>query len=100
MAIEIKVGDTIVYTISDLELTFLKSYINEDTLQTQIENWVMCLIRDNCKMRGEQFKNEWIKKLQADETVLSVPVANQAFVDLVLAREDYQTEKEKEESLI
>ena len=33
MSIDIKVGETVVYNISDLELTLLKSYINEDTLQ-------------------------------------------------------------------
>jgi hypothetical protein len=97
MSIDIKVGETVVYNISDLELTLLKSYINEDTLQQTIDNWVMCLVRDNCNSCATRFKEEWIYKLQQDPTIEFVPLANQAFVDLVVARPDYKTKKQQDE---
>ena len=99
MSIDIKVGDTVVYNISDLELTLLKSYINEDNLQSTIENMVMCLVMDTCNHHAYRFKNEWINKLQQDETLSSVPLSNQAFVDMVIARDDYKTQKVKDNSL-
>ena len=59
----------------------------------------MCTVRDNCNLRAELFRNEWIKKMQEDATVESIPVGNQAFVDMVIARDDYKTKKELDEGL-
>jgi len=100
MSIDIKVGETVVYNISDLELILLKSYINEDYLSQTINDWVMCLVRDKCNANAAQFKTEWITRLQADPEVTSVPVANQSFVEMVIARSDYKTEKQKEQELL
>lgn len=97
MSIDIKVGETVVYNISDLELTLLKSYINEDHLQQRINDWVMCSVRDNCNSCANRFKDEWITRLQSDPTVTSVPMPGQAFVDFVTARPDYKTQKQKDE---
>ena len=97
MSIDIKVGDTVVYNISDLELVLLKTYYNEDYLSQMINDWVMCLVRDKCNACADQFKAEWIKKLQSDPLITSVPVANQAFVDLVITRSDYKTKKQQDE---
>jgi hypothetical protein len=99
MAIDIKVGETVVYNISDLELQLLKSYINEDTLVGNINDWVMCLVRDKCNAYAAQFKEEWIYRLQQDPAVTSVPLANQDFVDMVIARPDYKTKKQQDELL-
>ena len=96
MSIDIKVGETVVYNVSDLELTVLKAYINEDELEQTINDWVMCVVRDHCNMHASRFKDEWIYKLQSDPTVSSVPPGNQEFVDLVIARSDYKTKKQQD----
>ena len=97
MAIEIKVNDTVVYTLNDLQLTILKTYVNEDRLSATINNWAMCSVRDQYNAIAAQFKNEWINRLQADSTVTSVPMAAQDFVDFVIARSDYKTQKQKDQ---
>ena len=97
MAIEIKVNDTVVYTLSDLQLTILKSYVNEDHLGTTINNWAMCGVRDQYNAIAAQFKNEWINRLQEDPTVTSVPMAAQEFVDFVMAHPEYKTQKQKDQ---
>ena len=97
MSVNIKVDDEVVYTLSDLQLTILKSYVNEDRLQATINAWAMSAVRDQYNAIAARFKEEWINKLQADPTVESVPMAAQDFVDYVMARADYKTQKQKDQ---
>lgn len=97
MPLEIKIGNTIAYTISDMQLKILKTYINEDNLEQTLSDLVSPFINDNCSWYLGKFRQEWIAKLQADETVENVPVGSEAFVDFVLARDDYKTKKEQDE---
>lgn len=97
MEIEIKVNNTVVLTLSELQWTVLCSQINEDRLQQTIKDWVMCVVRDNYEINSDAFKNEWLRILQSDPTVTSVPTNTQAFVTYITSRADYKTKKQKEE---
>lgn len=99
MAIEVKVNDTVVYTLSDLQLTIIKTYINEDRINATINNWAKCGVMDQYNAIAAQFKNEWINRLQEDPTVTSVPMAAQDFVDFVMSRPEYKTQKQKDNNI-
>lgn len=96
MAIEIKVDDVVVATISDTQIKILKSYINEDVLSAHIEGCISNMVSNKCADYAKMFQDEWIIKLQADPLVTSIPVASEDFVNLILARSDYKTQKQKE----
>lgn len=100
MSVAIKVDDTTVYTIDDTHIKILKSYINEDVLTQHIQDCIMCMVRDTCAQYTNRFKDEWIIKLQADESVTTAPVATEDFVDMIIARPDYKTKKQQDETPI
>lgn len=100
MSVAIKVDDTTVYTIDDTHIKILKSYINEDVLTQHIQTCIMCMVRDTCAQYTNRFKDEWIIKLQADEAVTTAPVATEDFVDMIIARPDYKTKKQQDETPI
>jgi hypothetical protein len=99
MAIQIKVNDVVVHTIDDTHVNILKSYINEDVLLDHIGYCVDGMMHCKCDEMVAKFRDEWISKLQADPEVTSAPISTDAFVEMIIDRPDYQTEKQKEQSL-
>jgi len=50
---------------------------------------------NNCKKRMIQ---EWMPKLMADESVGSIPANEDEMIALIVAREDYKSRNDREES--
>jgi hypothetical protein len=98
MEIEIKVNNTVIATLTELQWTVLCSQINEDRLQQTIIDWIVLLLVGKYGDNSDAFKNEWLAVLQNDPTVTSVPTNTQAFVTYITSRPDYKTKKQKEES--
>ena len=96
MSLEVKIGETVSYTISDTQLKVLKTYINEDNLEQTFSDLITVFVRDNCNWYSNKFRDEWIAILQQDPEVTTIPVSGDAFVDMVITRPDYKTKKQQE----
>ena len=79
-------------TISDTDVKALQNGV------VDIDAWIQAAVVgkiSNCKKR---MIAEWQPKLFADPEVDSIPADEIAFINMVVAREDYQTLLQKQES--
>ena len=79
-------------TISDTDVKALQNGV------VDIDAWIQAAVIgkiSNCKKR---MIAEWQPKLFADPEVDSIPADEIAFINMVVAREDYQTLLQKQES--
>jgi hypothetical protein len=87
---DIKVDDTVVYTISESDMLLLKDYMIASMVRTQVEGRVKWLITHLLEQIWKGFNEKWTKILMEDPSVETIPANKEAFIALVTARPDYQ----------
>jgi len=87
---DIKVDDTVVYTISEADLLLLKDYMVADKVRSQVESRTRWLITHLLDQIWKGFYEKWSKILMDDPAVSSMPGTKEAFIALVTSRPDYQ----------
>ena len=87
---DIKVDNTVVYTISEADLLLLKDYMVADKVRSQIEYRVGWVVTHLLEQIWKGFSEKWTKILMDDPTVESIPANKEAFIALVTSRPDYR----------
>ena len=81
----------ITITISDMDVKILEHYL------LSIEEWVQGAVEgkvNHCKL---EMISTWQPKLFADPAVENIPANEDAFINMVVARDDYKNRVQREE---
>ena len=87
-------------TLTDLQQKILSNDLYNDTDNAGIDAWIQQSVDGKIHNCWKRMQNEWTTKLMNDESFTDPIPSNQAdFVTLVTARSDYQTRKERDDSI-
>ena len=78
-------------TLTEIEETVIKWQLKVD-----INSWVTSAVDgkiNNCKKR---MIAEWIPKLNADESVESIPANEEKLIEVIVARDDYKNRADRD----
>ena len=78
-------------SLTDLQQTILSNDLYNDTDNAGLDLWIQNAVDGKVSSCWKRFQREWTDKLMNDETFTdSIPSNKEAFVNLVLARDDYK----------
>ena len=85
-------------TVTDLQQTSLSDSLYNDTDNSGIDTWLQAALDGKVNNCWKRFRTEWTQKLMDDDSFTdSIPSTQQAFVDLIVARSDYKTRKQRDD---
>tara|TARA_R110002012_G_scaffold128163_2_gene280438 strand:- start:7 stop:312 length:306 start_codon:yes stop_codon:yes gene_type:complete len=85
--------------VTDLQQTILSDSLYNDTDNAGIDAWVQAALDGKVNNCWKRFRTEWTQKLMDDSSFTDPIPSNQAdFVALVVARSDYKTRKERDDT--
>jgi hypothetical protein len=86
-------------TVTDLQQTILSDSLYNDTDNAGIDAWLQAALDGKVNNCWKRFRTEWTQKLMDDSSFTDPIPSNQAdFVALVVARSDYKTRKERDDT--
>tara|TARA_B100001063_G_scaffold33080_1_gene26379 strand:+ start:1078 stop:1383 length:306 start_codon:yes stop_codon:yes gene_type:complete len=86
-------------TVTDLQQTILSDSLYNDTDNAGIDAWLQAALEGKVNNCWKRFQQEWTQKLMNDSSFTDPIPSNQAdFVALVVARSDYKTRKERDDT--
>ena len=86
-------------TLTDLQQQILSNDLYNDTDNAGIDDWIQAAVDGKINSCWKRFQAEWTTKLINDESFTDPIPSNQAdFVALVIARDDYQTRKQRDDA--
>tara|TARA_A100001011_G_scaffold209274_1_gene217467 strand:+ start:638 stop:922 length:285 start_codon:yes stop_codon:yes gene_type:complete len=86
-------------TVTDLQQTLLSDSLYNDTDNSGIDTWLQAALDGKVNNCWKRFRTEWTQKLMDDDSFTdSIPSTQQAFVDLIVARSDYKTRKQRDDA--
>lgn len=83
---------TLTFKLSDDDQFLLKDNLAGDTL---IDNWLQNMILGDINRGYKKMRTEFDPKLFDDESVSTIPSDKTKYINLVTARSDYKTAKDK-----
>ena len=87
-------------SLTDLQQTILKNDLYSDTDNAGLDDWIQAAVDGKIANCWKRFQREWTQKLMDDESFTDPIPSNQTdFVNLVTARSDYKTRKQKDDEL-
>lgn len=87
---KIQIDHVDLFEIADWQMNLLASETNVDNLDADIKRRLQWSISHIIDIIYEDFEKKWIKILRNDVSVTSIPASRQAFVEMIIARSDYQ----------
>ena len=85
--------------VTDLQQTILSDSLYNDTDNAGIDAWLQAALDGKVNNCWKRFRTEWTQKLMDDSSFTDPIPSNQAdFVALVVARSDYKTRKERDDT--
>lgn len=93
----IDVNGVELFTITPEQKKVIEYEVSSDVFEADIKRRLFWVINECYKVAIQQMKNEWIPVLKAEETP-SIPLDDQAFADLIMARPDYKDAKARQAS--
>ena len=88
-------------SLTDLQQTILSDSLYNDTDNAGIDAWLQAALDGKVNNCWKRFQQEWTQKLMDDSSFTDPIPSNQAdFVALVVARSDYKTRKERDDTLL
>ena len=87
-------------SITDLQQKILSdSLYNDMSNNAGLDNWIQKAVDGKINHCWKRMRNEWTQKLMDDDSFTDSIPSNQAdFVNLVTARSDYKTRKQRADS--
>ena len=86
-------------TVTDLQQTLLSDSLYNDTDNSGTDTWLQAALDGKVNNCWKRFRTEWTQKLMDDDSFTdSIPSTQQAFVDLIVARSDYKTRKQRDDA--
>ena len=85
-------------SITDLQQTILSDSLYNDSDNAGLDLWIQNAVDGKINNCWKRMKNEWTTKLMDDESFTDPIPSNQTdFVNLVTARSDYKTRKQRDD---
>jgi len=86
-------------SLTDLQQKILSDSLYNDTDNAGIDDWLQKAIDGKVNNCWSRMQNTWTQKLMDDDSFTDPIPSNQAdFVNLVTARSDYKTRKQRDDS--
>ena len=87
-------------SLTDLQQKILSDSLYNDTDNSGIDKWLQDAIDGKINNCWSRMQNTWTQKLMDDDSFTDpIPSNQKDFVNLVTARSDYKTRKQREDSL-
>ena len=86
-------------SLTDVQQKILQNDLYSDTNNTGLDNWIQKAVDGKINNCWKIMRNEWTQKLIDDDSFTDPIPSNQAdFVNLVTARSDYKTIKQRDDA--
>ena len=86
-------------SLTDLQQTILKNDLYSDTDNAGLDSWIQDAVDGKINNCWKRMQQQWTTKLMDDDSFTDPIPSNQAdFVNLVTARSDYKTRKQRDDS--
>jgi len=86
-------------SLTDLQQTILKNDLYSDTDNAGLDLWIQNAVDGKINNCWKRMRTEWTQKLMDDDSFTDPIPSNQAdFVNLVTARSDYKTRKQRDDA--
>ena len=86
-------------SLTDLQQKILSDSLYNDTDNAGIDDWLQKAIDGKVNNCWSRMRTEWTQKLIDDDSFTdSIPSNQEDFVNLVTARSDYKTRKQRDDS--
>ena len=86
-------------SLTDLQQKILSDSLYNDTDNSGIDKWLQDAIDGKINNCWSRMQNTWTQKLKDDDSFTDpIPSNQKDFVNLVTARSDYKTRKQREDS--
>ena len=86
-------------TLTDLQQKILSNDLYNDTDNAGLDLWIQNAVDGKINNCWKRMQREWTQKLMDDDSFTDPIPSNQAdFVNLVTARSDYKTRKQRQDS--
>lgn len=86
-------------TLTDLQQQILSNDLYNDADNAGIDDWIQAAVDGKINNCWKRFQAEWTTKLMNDDSFTDPIPSNQAdFVALVIARDDYQNRKARDDA--
>ena len=86
-------------TLTDLQQKILSNDLYNDTDNAGLDSWIQNAVDGKINNCWKRMQREWTTKLMDDDSFTDPIPSNQAdFVNLVTARSDYKTRKQRDDS--
>ena len=86
-------------SLTDVQQKILQNDLYSDTNNTGLDNWIQKAVDGKINNCWKRMRNEWTQKLIDDDSFTDPIPSNQAdFVNLVTARSDYKTRKQRDDA--
>lgn len=93
---QFKVDDVLVYELADWQLALLGDAINRDELAADLRRRLEWVFDHKLAQCYKRLFDKWYPILEADPTVVNIPVDKAAFVQMIMARPDYLDRKDRD----
>lgn len=93
---KIQVDGNELFELLDWEKQVVCNDISEDDFESDMKRRLEYILKHKVEQCYKRFFDEWLPKLQQDESVLSIPKSREDFVKLVCSRKDYKCRKARE----
>jgi transcription initiation factor IIF auxiliary subunit len=84
-----------VFELSEVDMTLLKSHINEDMLADDLKRRAKYIIEHLRDQVWKEFFQKWSAQMMQEGT--AIPPTREAFITAVVSRPDYETSKVRQE---
>ena len=86
-------------TLTDLQQTILSDSLYNDSDNAGLDLWIQNAVDGKINNCWKRMQREWTQKLMDDDSFTDPIPSNQAdFVNLVTARSDYKTRKQRDDA--
>ena len=87
-------------TLSDTQQKILSNDLYNDTDNAGLDTWIQAAVDGKVNNAWKRFRNEWTQKLMDDSSFTDTIPSNQTdFVNLILARSDYENRKTRDDKI-
>lgn len=87
-------------TLTETQQKILSNDLYNDTDNAGIDTWLQDAIDGKVNNCWKRFRNEWTQKLMDDSSFTDTIPSNQTdFVNLILARSDYENRKTRDDKI-
>ena len=86
-------------SLTDLQQKILKNDLYSDADNAGLDNWIQAAVDGKLNNCWKRFQTEWTTRLMNDDSFTdAIPSNQEAFVNLITARDDYKNRKARDDA--